>query len=98
MAIELETAMKSGKGTSMTSRRGKSTINVYKCFQRDPEEEKIERRLMMMKLLFGYPKKTLEDIELEEEQAIVASVVAQYNAHLPKKKEFPGLIQEEAVV
>jgi hypothetical protein len=34
---------KSGQGTPMYSRRGKSTINSYLCFQKDPEEENLRR-------------------------------------------------------
>ncbi len=31
--------MKSGKGTPMYSNRGKTTINEYLCFSKDPIEE-----------------------------------------------------------
>ena len=49
-------AMKSGQGTHMYSRRGKSTINEYLCFQEDPEEALRRRHEIRLKLLFGYDK------------------------------------------
>ena len=49
-------SMKSGQGTSMYSRRGKSTINEYLCFQKDPEEENARRHEIRIKMLFGYDK------------------------------------------
>lgn len=48
--------MKSGQGTDMYSRRGKSTINEYLCFQEDPEEQLRRRHEIKLKLLFGYDK------------------------------------------
>ena len=49
-------SMKSGQGTLMYSRRGKSTINEYLCFQEDPEEQLRRRHEIKLKLLFGYDK------------------------------------------
>jgi hypothetical protein len=40
----------------MYSRRGKSTINEYLCFQKDPEEENARRHEIRLKMLFGYDK------------------------------------------
>jgi len=57
--------MKSGRGTAMYSRRGKSTINEYLCFSKDPEEEALRKSQMKIKILFGYHP---EDRKREEEE------------------------------
>ena len=51
--IESDFTMKSGQGTPMFSRQGKSTVNSYICFQKDPNELGKQRHEMMLKLLFG---------------------------------------------
>ena len=57
--------MKSGRGTSMYSRRGKSTINEYLCFSKDPVEEAERKRQMKVKILFGYHPEERRREELE---------------------------------
>jgi hypothetical protein len=58
--------MRSGRGTSMYSRRGKSTINEYLCFSKDPVEEAERKRQMKVKILFGYHPEERRREELEE--------------------------------
>ena len=44
-----ECCSKSGQGTPMYSRRGKSTINQYLCFSREPIDEEAQIRIMAQK-------------------------------------------------
>ena len=50
----------------MYSRRGKSTINEYLCFSKDPVEEAERKRQMKVKILFGYHPDERRREELEE--------------------------------
>jgi hypothetical protein len=61
----------------MYSRRGKSTIDIYKCFQVDPEEQMKIRHEMKLKLLFGY-KQTDSEAEEEEERKFVEAFINNY--------------------
>ena len=47
MFVDTGFASKSGLGTPMYSRRGKSTINTYLCFSRDPEEMARRRKELL---------------------------------------------------
>lgn len=62
--------IRSGQGTPMYSRRGKSTIDIYKCFQVDPVEQMKIRHEMKLRLLFGYNKTESEDEEDEERKFV----------------------------
>ncbi|TNV82610.1 hypothetical protein FGO68_gene16380 [Halteria grandinella] len=68
---------KSGLGTPMYSRPGKSTIDSYKCFQVDPVEQLKIRHEMKLKLLFGYVR-TEEQNEEEEERRFVQAFINEY--------------------
>jgi hypothetical protein len=54
----------------MYSRRGKETIDDYKCFQVDPEELIKMRHMMKLKLLFGYEVKEEANEEAEERRFV----------------------------
>ncbi|CDW89399.1 UNKNOWN [Stylonychia lemnae] len=49
MIIDSGFTAKSGQGTPMYSRRGKSTINHYLCFTKNPEEIQNQRHLLVQK-------------------------------------------------
>ena len=47
MIIDSGFTAKSGQGTPMYSRRGKSTINHYLCFTKNPEEIANQRKMLV---------------------------------------------------
>ena len=49
MIIDSGFAAKSGQGTSMYSRRGKSTINSYLCFNNNPLSSENKKLFMFLK-------------------------------------------------
>ena len=83
-------AMQSGQGTHMYSRRGKSTINEYLCFQEDPEEALRRRHEIRLKLLFGYDKagedkKNKKPLDEDMEMKQYEQMVLQTGDYAPKE-------------
>ena len=74
----------------MYSRRGKSTINEYLCFQEDPEEALRRRHEIRLKLLFGYDKasedkKNKKPLDEDMEMKQYEQMVLQTGDYAPKE-------------